>query len=117
MARAGCLHGPVATLTLQCHFSRQVSQTFSEVVWVLCDDAPAAPDKTPVVGVIKITDLPVEITVPDTVNAGSPFRVTVQTWKREGCTRKGDTEVTVDGRGEDGTRLVPITVEREVVIR
>lgn len=71
-----------------------------------CGGGPAGPGDGRLLGVIAFHGHPVVVEVPDTVDAGEPFEVSVRTYGG-GCLTKGDTEVEIRGRRVD---VVPYDV-------
>lgn len=61
-----------------------------------CSTSPTEPDETRVIGTVWFYQQDVVIVVPDTVQAGVAFPVTVHTYGG-GCERIGETEAYVDG--------------------
>lgn len=74
---------------------------------LLACSSPSGPRERRVIGTIEFFDDPVVISLPDTAAAGEPFTATVRTYGG-GCTRKGDTEVDVDGLRAN---VIPFDIE------
>ena len=60
-------------------------------------DSPTDTDGWERRGYIATEEDTTEISLPDTIVAGEPFRVTVRTWGVSNCVRKGSARVTMDG--------------------
>ena len=72
---------------------------------------PLEDGENPRIGTIRFYQDPVVITVPDTVDAGETFQVSVRTYGN-GCTSLSHTKVRLDGRTVD---ITPFDLERGAV--
>jgi hypothetical protein len=62
-------------------------------------DSPTGPEEERVAGIIAgVNPDGPHIVVPDTVQAGEAFTVVVRTYGADGCVRKGETKVEMEGR-------------------